>query len=117
MRRVNQIVIFLALLLVACGGGITPRQVYDQLERAGLATNARAAPPAAGLIGRCGERLEFDIPSGGSGMIVVCSPPVTIEAAGAAALYRSAGGRVNVLVSGAPAIAPRIGEEVEHIQD
>lgn len=117
------IVLLICVLLVACGntGGITTQQVFDQLQRAGLAVNARAVAPAEteSPIGRCGERLEFDIPgaSGGTGTIIVCPAGTRIDAFGGASVYRSAGGSVSVLVSGAPTIAPRIGEQVQQIKE
>lgn len=119
--RLSVLLTVLLICLTACGGtgGITTQQVFDQLQRAGLAANARAVAPSEtdSPIGRCGERLEFDVPGGGSGTIIVCSPPVVIDAFGGAVLYRSTGGSVNVLVSGAPAIAPRIGEQVQQIRE
>ena len=107
------------LALAACGGGITTRQVYDQLAAAGLATNARMVQPSEtdSPIGQCGARLEFAIPDGGTGTIIVCPAGTRIDAFGGAALYRSAGGSVNVLVSGAPALAPRIGDLVQQIKE
>lgn len=109
------------ILLAACGGSITTQQVFDQLQRAGLATNARVVAPAEtdSPIGRCGDRLEFDIPGaqGATGTIVVCPAGTQINAFGGAALYRSAGGSVNVVVSGAPSVAPRIGEQVQQIKE
>lgn len=124
MRRLSCFVILL-FLLAACGGAPSATQrVFDQLERAGLATNARIAQPIEtdSPIGQCGERIEFDIPgapAGAFGAIIVCpkEPLLNVGAISGAVLYRNADGTVNVLVSGAPAIAPRIGEAVAHIQE
>lgn len=121
MRRL--LFILIILFLVACGNSaMTTQRVFDQLQRAGLATNARTAPAADGVIGGCGERLEFDIPGaapGALGVIMVCpeDAPVELSAFGGAEVYRSAGGSVSVLVLGAPVLAPRIGEEVQRIPD
>lgn len=110
--------VLLCVLLAACGGAIATRQVFDRLERAGLATNARAADTDA----RCGEQLQFDIPGapvGAFGIVVVCSqePRWSMTALDNASFYRSAGGSISVLVSGAPEIAPRIGEQVQQMQE
>lgn len=118
-----------ALSLAACGGassagGLTTQRVFDQLQRVGLATNAQLslATETYSPIGRCGDRLQFDIPGapvGAYGMILACpiDPSFDLSTAGDAVLYRSEDGSINVLVVGAPAIAPRIGEQVQRIRE
>ena len=117
MRR---FLLLFALVLTGCTGSsapkITAQQVFDRLQRSGLATNGRTVPtPGDGSsFASCADRLGFDIPGTRFlGVINICPKsttdtimarptatidtrpmPINIEAY----LYRSNGGTVIVSI-------------------
>jgi hypothetical protein len=125
----------LAALLTACGGAspITAQQVFDRLEAAGLATNARPPYIPSGVKPPCLDGVTFDIPGqpGHPGDIVICPQAVgdsvmarpTSRPVGGVNLtlhhFRSAGGSVLVIVdSFVPLdIVERIEREVQLIPE
>lgn len=133
MRR---LLIVFVLLLSACGGSpaTTSQQVFDRLQKAGLATNARTIPAADAStpMSQCSDRLGFDIVGASTlGVIMICpkaagdallAQPTAEPVVGvnvAPSIYRSAGGSAVVVVPALvpPAIAGRIKDEVALIPE
>ena len=143
MKRVlmRRFLLLFALILTGCTGAsapkITAQQVFDRLQRSGLATNARTVPSpvADSSFAPCADRLGFDIPGTGFlGIINICPKstadtimarptattdtrpmPINIEAY----RYRSNGGTVIVAIERTcpQDTAARIGREVQIIPE
>jgi hypothetical protein len=130
MRRCFALMIL--VVLVGCGGGATPaitaQQVFDRLQKSGLATNGRTIPAAvAGSpFEKCLDRLGFDLPgSTALGVINICPQDVAAALAARPAslafplIYRSTGGSVIVAIDPSvdPTLAKRVGFEVQLIPE
>lgn len=122
MRR-SCIIAAAFLVLMACTNSstMTAQQVYERLQKSGLASNGRAVTDTGTVFADCTDRYAFDVAPNMIGIAFIC-PKSTGDAIMAKVptiplaphMYRSAGGTVlvSVVSTAPPDLASRIGDEV-----